>query len=1744
MLYKGYCGSTYQSWGLECDDDLYYATKVAVHCFAEGISPDDKYELPHRVGWGQDVTLEDVQRRGAKVLNVARNIYNYGMTSSDNYIKASVSVSKNGGIAETTINGTKYVIQNYSTTANKELESYTVSITNFPTGTRILNNSNTDATNMTNSNFKIAIPTSAITDNFKGYINITNAKVKSYPIFYANSGNDDTQNYIITDPTEVTTARSTLDIDAYKSTLKIVKTDDESNNALKGVKFNVKYDNNSNIGDFVTNAQGIITINNLKPGKVIITEKSTLESYVIDTTPQEVTLKYGESKTVNIYNQHKKGNLVIQKVDADNHSVVLQNITFKVFDSSNNLIATLKTNSQGIARLDNINTGRYKIVETTTNEFYNLNTEEKFIDVKCSTENGDSTILIENNKKTGFIEINKYDAENSSKKIGNVKFGLYDNNNTLIQTLVTDNNGYAKSNKLPMNKLYYVKELQTDDNYILNTSKYNVNFAETGLVDGYTYKLNIPNNHKKGNLVIKKVDANDHSVVLENISFKIFDSNDKLIATLKTNKQGIARLDNINIGNYKILEIETNQYYRLNTEENILNVKYSAENGDSEIIIENEQKRGYIEITKYDKDAFEKHNRTLGVADVVFGIFDEQGNKIEELTTDSNGYAKSSALSLMQKYVVKELKTREEYIINNNEFKVNLTENGIIDNYKYQLRVANEHKKGNLHIEKITVDDKTIQLGNVGFELYLVGNGEIKLLIDTYYTDANGEIYIENLNTGKYILKEISTNRWYYLPDDKPIEIKWSKEFGNTHVTIENEKKKGIIKVIKKDNDFTELPLENVKFNVYDEDNNFIETITTNNEGIAESSRLRIDKKYHMVECETLQNYILDDIIYTIDFTEGLSKDQINDIQVDSLKTLELKNQHKKGNLVIHKVDALDNTIPVEGVTFELYVKNIDQPYTENQLIGTYITNTEGKIEIDNLWTGEYYLKETATNLWYKLNTDDTNLEINENETTEVTITNEAKRGYITIEKQDSELSNIKIPDVTFNIYDESGNFIESIKTDQNGIAKSSLLIVDKSYYVVEVATNESYILKNEFFRVNFVEGKTNEDIEHITTDLEYNLLIENDIKKGAIQVVKVDADNNEIKIPGVEFDVIDETTNEKIDTITTNEAGLAIIDNLRIDKQFSLLERKTNHKYKFNETKIEHIQINANEQTVVNVENEKIKGQLRVIKVDNENHEVRIPNVEFEILDSNMNVIETLTTDENGEAVSSKLPCIEETYYLRESKNNEFYELSNELITVTLTENEITDIIFENNAKTSSLEIIKIDADNNEYKIANAIFEIIDETTGKIVTNVTTDENGRALVENLKVTHIYSAKEVKANYKYKLNEEMMTNIIVKPNEITHITFENEKLKGQLRVIKVDADNNEYRISNVTFEILDSNMNVIETLTTDENGEALSSKLPCVEENYYLREVSTQDTYVLSNEIKEFTLTQDEITNITFENEKIKGKLEITKIDKKDTNKTLQDAVFGIFDENNNLIQKITTNKNGIALSDDIIIGKYYCKELETGSPYYLLNENTYEFEIKTNGEVVKQKIDNEPVDITVDVDKEGTIEIKPGEFVNYKFSNVANNSNVYLENFKWFDYIPTEYVSLKSMTTGTWNQDLTYSVYYKTNKSNDYILFKENLSTQEIYNLDFTSLVLKENEYIVETCFDFGKVDTGFRESISPTMKCKSFDTLQDTDKFTNYTKTVGIYYGVTAESNSKWTTIVHVPEEKHEPVLPRTGR
>ncbi len=732
--------------------------------------------------------------------------------------------------------------------------------------------------------------------------------------------------------------------------------------------------------------------------------------------------------------------------------------------------------------------------------------------------------------------------------------------------------------------------------------------------------------------------------------------------------------------------------------------------------------------------------------------------------------------------------------------------------------------------------------------------------------------------------------------------------------------------------------------------------------------------------------------------------------------------------------------------------------------------------------------------------------------------------GSIQINKTDDETKKA-IEGVTFQLQKADGTVIGNATTNKNGQANFTKLHQGK-YILKELSTNENYILNTANLYVDVTYNKTT--TKNIT----------NKHKKGNLKVNKVDKDNHKIGLGNITFDLYSEEFKRIVGTYTTNVDGEFQANNLRTG-EYKLIEKNTGKWYNLATDKKVKVEWNTTKENIV--ENELKKGQIKVIKVDKDNKEKRIEGVTFEVLDENNKTLEKIITDKNGEALTSRYPLRDfQKLKLREVETLENYTLSNEIKTITLKENQVVSTTFENEIKKGQIKIIKIDLDNKEIKLPNVEFNVYDEK-GNVVDTLITDENGEATSKKLPIDQQYKVQETKTGEWYVLNDKPQT-ITLEQDKIKDLTFENEKKKGQVKIVKIDKDNKKVLLEGVTFEILDSKGNIVDTIITNNKGEAVSKKLP-IDEAYTAREKETRKEYVLTEETQAITLEQDEIKNLTFENEKIKGYLEITKVDSK-TKENLSGAKFGIYDVKDKQVGELITDEEGKAKSELIPYGKYYVKELDTGSDYYLLNENAFEFEIVKNHETVPITIENEPVDIRVDVEKEGTIEIKPGDKVDYKFSNVANNSNVYLENFKWYDYIPTDYIRLEKMTTGTWNQDLTYKVFYKTNKSEDYILFRDNLSTKENYDLDFTTIELAEDEYITETCFDFGKVEKGFKENANPTMQCKSFDTLKENDTFTNYTKTVGVYHGITVESNSKWSTITHILEEKHEEILPKTGK
>ena len=125
-------------------------------------------------------------------------------------------------------------------------------------------------------------------------------------------------------------------------------------------------------------------------------------------------------------------------------------------------------------------------------------------------------------------------------------------------------------------------------------------------------------------------------------------------------------------------------------------------------------------------------------------------------------------------------------------------------------------------------------------------------------------------------------------------------------------------------------------------------------------------------------------------------------------------------------------------------------------------------------------------------------------------------------------------------------------------------------------------------------------------------------------------------------------------------------------------------------------------------------------------------------------------------------------------------------------------------------------------------------------------------------------------------------------------------------------------------------------------------------------------------------------------------------------------------------------------------------------------------------------------------------------------------------------------------LITGTYNQDLNYNIYYKTNL-NDYRLLVENLNTQTNNYIDFTNIQLEEGEVITEFKADFGTVNVGFESVENPYIFVTVNDTVKNDDTFTNRTRIEGDNKGYFVWDEDDHTTKIYEKELKIK--LPRTG-
>lgn len=414
-LVNGYPYNSPESMGVETDDDAYLATKMAIYAIMRGNTENDIRTL-YRPGKDkvEGQSLEDIERRGTKVIEAICKLINIGYNGTETIQSNDIlKIEKDSEFLEDSLNK-NYYSQKLKIKSKVECKEYYIkNISNFPVGTIITDiDGNQKYSFKGGEEFKLMVPKTSIMENINGTIEI-NGICKTYPIYYSECKNGNYQNYLLCCDSfsDNFNAVNDINIEINKSSLKIVKVDKDTKRPIAGVKFSVKYKDGTNIGIYTTDENGVIYIENLHQGEIIVKELENNKFYNISKDEYIIELNYNESKNIEIENEIKKGNIKIIKVDADNNEIKIEGVKFNIFDENGNLITTVITNDKGEADICNLPINhKYIIKEVESAKDYILS--EHVITVELN-ENEVKNIIFENRRKeklprTGSIDVSNY----------------------------------------------------------------------------------------------------------------------------------------------------------------------------------------------------------------------------------------------------------------------------------------------------------------------------------------------------------------------------------------------------------------------------------------------------------------------------------------------------------------------------------------------------------------------------------------------------------------------------------------------------------------------------------------------------------------------------------------------------------------------------------------------------------------------------------------------------------------------------------------------------------------------------------------------------------------------------------------------------------------------------------------------------------------------------------------------------------------------------------------------------------------------------------------------------------------------------------------------------------------------------------------------------------------------------------------------------------------------------------------
>lgn len=1183
------------------------------------------------------------------------------------------------------------------------------------------------------------------------------------------------------------------------------------------------------------------------------------------------------------------------------------------------------------------------------------------------------------NKGTALVSIeNKLDSQKGSvtlKKLGEGKeqigggtFQLYrvdgENSDPVGKVFSTANGEHTIDNLLY--GTYYVKEISAPQGYILDSEPSAGITIKKTAAHGTITMTN--EKYTAGSITIKKVDENGNP--LAGAEFTLLPG--RISET--TGANGIAVFDGLTEGTYTIIETKSpTGYGKLEGLEGSVTVNIQA-NGTANVegkvpdkfrfdgksvklTWKNTRTHGSISITKTDG------NQPLSGA--FFGLYKDAAAAEEPIDiqkTDKNGKALFADLAAGT-YYVKEIAAPNGYALDETirPFKI-----GGNNDWDVETTIKNTLKEYSLTLVKKGDDGKPLE----GVEFEISGNGITKKSA----SGRDGVVTFTGLAFGEYTITEVEAPQGYVkaAPIKVTIDGSDSAERVIQLEPIENKHTKLTVTKFAEDGK-TALP--GAEFIIRNAEGKYVKVDGTSFASFADKKEdataiVTGENGTFTLEYLPLGKYVLEEI----EAPEGyMIVTASKDFEIKNSETrVSINNTKIKTGLKIIKTD--ENGKLLEGIKFTL--KNSADgfvtasgsggkyTYTGRGDTGTeFTTDGRGEIFVSGLLWGTYYLSETnAPKGMVGIKDQIVKVDAeNHNKTIELKLENRSEKGKIEFTKTDGAGNGLAGAVFKLKLVEGSGTAYSTVKqmyaiSDDKG--RVSFEDVPYGVYELsEVIAPEGYVRSNDTYYVSIgdavAEGKKIDSVPNPWT---------NSRTEKEFTVKKVSADGGEL-LNGAVFQVLDEDNNPIEDKIITTNGGSGKIT-LPLGRYY-LKETVAPEGYELNEELIP-FEVTTNGRNTVTVKNTPKTGSLTIQKADKDGKPLL--GAEFKIYAAEgaarKNPIYTLITDSSGKAVKTGIPY--GSYVAIESRAPEGYERDNTEHTFDIpqknedgTVSADISISVENTKSRYVLSIVKRDINDKNKKLANTKFAV---RGGGFYAEVETGEDGTVTVE-VPAAGTYSITEIAPPVGYTLDPATYT-VEVEGHTAAgeEVAFIAKNYQTKVKLNKVDEKG--IQLEGAEFSILGAEGKRAvkfkkegSVYTYSEDGDVTAITAGNAEivglpvGSYILRENNAPANYVSLEDIR-FRVRADlydKALELTVENLPHEKGIAVLKESPDGTR--LKGAVFTLYKADNTEVEKVTTNKAGVALFTGLNPGSYYIKETAAPEGYKPLDKR-FDFIIDANGDL------------------------------------------------------------------------------------------------------------------------------------------------------------------------------------------------